>query len=176
MTIDKFGENWFTYAEFYTAMVKHFASGSHFVEVGSHKGRSVNFLVQEYRRQEKNIYVDVVDRNDALINTTLVHNLQSEGTLSGIHELHFSLSCDAVKFYADHSVDFVMIDADNSYEGAKQNILDWLPKIKPHGIMAIQDYTEKQFGTHKAVDEVFSLSSIEIKITGKIAYVENVSW
>jgi hypothetical protein len=42
--------------------------------------------------------------------------------------------------------------------------------------MAIQDYTEKQFGTHKAVDEVFSLSSIEIKITGKIAYVENVSW
>ena len=36
----QFGEDWFTYPEFYKQMVERFSSGSKFVEVGCWKGKS----------------------------------------------------------------------------------------------------------------------------------------
>lgn len=49
--------------------------------------------------------------------------------------LHKMLTDDAAKLVADASLDFVFIDADHSVEAVFADITNWLPKIKPGGIM-----------------------------------------
>jgi hypothetical protein len=46
--------------------------------------------------------------------------------------------------YNQSQVDLVFIDGDHSYNGAKGDILSWLPNIKPGGIMAVHDYGKKE--------------------------------
>ena len=53
--------------------------------------------------------------------------------------------------------DLVFIDADHSYEGVKENILTWLPKVRPGGLLAGHDYEANiPFfeGVKRAVDEI----------------------
>ncbi len=40
--------------------------------------------------------------------------------------------------------DLVFIDGDHSYNGAKGDILAWIPNIKPGGIMAVHDFNKKE--------------------------------
>lgn len=40
--------------------------------------------------------------------------------------------------------DLVFIDGDHTYNGAKGDILSWLPNIKPGGIMAVHDYGKRE--------------------------------
>jgi GR25 family glycosyltransferase involved in LPS biosynthesis len=69
-------------------------------------------------------------------------------------------SLDAVSRFDDHSLDFVFIDASHEYEDVKADIIAWLPKIKPGGILAGHDYYIGDFdyypGVKQAVNEEFS--------------------
>jgi len=58
------------------------------------------------------------------------------------------------KNYQDHSLDFVYIDAGHDYESVKADIQAWLPKIKPNGIIAGDDYNP-WWGVPRAVNEMF---------------------
>lgn len=40
--------------------------------------------------------------------------------------------------------DMVFVDGDHSYNGAKGDILAWLPSIKPGGIMAVHDFNKRE--------------------------------
>ena len=54
--------------------------------------------------------------------------------------------------------DLVFIDANHEYTHVKQDILAWLPKVRPGGILAGHDYAPEipMFsGVKQAVDEVF---------------------
>jgi Protein of unknown function DUF115/Methyltransferase domain len=67
-------------------------------------------------------------------------------------------SVNAAEHVLDHSLDFVFIDADHSYEGCKADIEAWLPKIKPSGFISGHDYDNTEFpdfGVKRAVDEFF---------------------
>jgi len=44
-------------------------------------------------------------------------------------------------------VDLVFIDGDHSYDGCKNDIMAWLPNIKPDGIIAIHDYCKQDLFT-----------------------------
>lgn len=55
---------------------------------------------------------------------------------------------------ADKSLDFVYIDAVHTYEHCKQDIEAWLPKIKPGGMIAGDDYVPEHNAVAKAVDEL----------------------
>ncbi len=59
---------------------------------------------------------------------------------------YFSLSVDVF--------DFVYIDAKHDYKSVKEDILAWLPMVKPGGFIAGHDY-EFYPGVKKAVDEIF---------------------
>ena len=59
-----------------------------------------------------------------------------------------------------HSLDFVYIDAQHSYEAVRSDIADWYPLIRPGGIIGGHDYNDGEFaqGTHgvrSAVDGFF---------------------
>ena len=55
------GEDWMDFQELYSNMVEHFTDGSHFVEVGSWKGRSASYMGVAIYNSEKQIKFDCVD-------------------------------------------------------------------------------------------------------------------
>lgn len=60
----------------------------------------------------------------------------------------------------DGSMDFVFLDADHSYEGVRDDIAAWLPKVRKGGWIGGHDYAndmpEYDFsGVKRAVDEAF---------------------
>jgi len=69
-------------------------------------------------------------------------------------------SREAARRFEEHSLDFVFIDAMHFYEHVKEDIELWLPKIRPGGIIAGDDYGLQRFididgGVKRAVDEAF---------------------
>lgn len=43
-------------------------------------------------------------------------------------------------YWRGGKVDMVFVDGEHSYEGARGDIWEWLPNIKPGGIIAVHDY------------------------------------
>ena len=46
----------------------------------------------------------------------------------------------ASELFEDNSLDFVYIDANHTYEGVKEDIKYWYPKVKPGGLLLGHDY------------------------------------
>jgi hypothetical protein len=65
--------------------------------------------------------------------------------------VHRGWTHDIAKKIPNASLDFVLIDADHRYEGCKQDILDWRPKVRPGGLLMGHDIQEP--GVRKAVME-----------------------
>lgn len=164
------GENWFDYQDLYQSMVNYFPDGSHFVEVGSWKGRSAAFMGVEILNSNKCIQFDCVDtwlgseehigskeeiniRDDKnwLFNEFKKNTLSISTHINPVRKP----SLDAVQLYKNRSLDFVFLDAAHDYENVKNDILSWYPKIKVGGWLAGHDYFLDHFGVKEAADEVF---------------------
>lgn len=70
-------------------------------------------------------------------------------------------SVEAAECVDDASLDFVFLDADHSYEGVRDDIAAWLPKVKPGGWIGGHDIDNPEppfdfSGVRRAVDEAFS--------------------
>lgn len=61
-------------------------------------------------------------------------------------------SAGYAKNIPDHSLDFVFIDGDHLYEAVKLDIVSWLPKVRPGGVICGHDIGMP--GVKKAVDEM----------------------
>lgn len=73
------------------------------------------------------------------------------------------MSEEAVVKFEKESVDFVFIDGDHSYDGAKLDTKLWLPIVKKGGWIGGHDYDHPRLpGVKKAVDEIFSDKKIEL--------------
>jgi len=62
------------------------------------------------------------------------------------------LSWEMADKVQDGSLDFVFIDADHSYESVKKDIIAWVPKLKPGGLLSGHDIHLE--GVLKAVKEL----------------------
>ena len=62
-------------------------------------------------------------------------------------------SVEAAATIADHSLDFVFIDGDHSYDGCRRDISAWRPKVRTGGWLMGHDYTIRP-GVRRAVDEL----------------------
>jgi hypothetical protein len=72
------------------------------------------------------------------------------------YEFIEEFSVEASKRFEDKSLDFVYIDGDHSYKAVMEDIKAWLPKLKPRGIMAGDDYIRSHRGKqyYNVVDAV----------------------
>jgi hypothetical protein len=70
-------------------------------------------------------------------------------------------SCEACKHIENGSLDFCFIDGNHSYESVKEDIQNYLPKIKSGGLLAGHDYRMPGTGVKKAVDEIFDCNRIK---------------
>lgn len=159
-------ENWFSYPNLYKAIVEQCQNGSKIVEVGSWKGRSTSYMAVEIYNSKKDIEFYCVDTWEGgpdhqgreelsdLYNIFL-HNMKP---VEGYYTPLKKTSLDASKEFEDNSLDFVFIDASHEYEDVKNDIMAWLSKVKPGGILAGHDYyPEESFdwfpGVKRAVNE-----------------------
>ena len=79
-------------------------------------------------------------------------------------------SKETSKHFKNESLDFIYIDAQHSYNGCKEDIELWWPKLKKGGIFAGHDYLngslpEGEFGVKKAVDEFIKKEKQRLFIT-----------
>lgn len=66
----------------------------------------------------------------------------------------------------DGSLDYVFIDADHSYEGCRDDIAAWLPKLKPGGLLGGHDYGRSAYpseGVKPAVDEAAAALGLSVE-------------
>jgi hypothetical protein len=84
-------------------------------------------------------------------------------------------SLEAAKDVLDSSIDFIFIDAGHTYEEVKADILAWLPKVKPGGMLAGDDYLPNTWmGVVQAVDELVKPDGFEGKLWYKYVDKEQV--
>jgi hypothetical protein len=153
----KFDEipGWFSFSEVYDEMVTNTPFNSNFVEIGSWFGKSTNYLIKKILESKKNIKFTTIDtfkgsetseldkvivsaHNDDIFydfveNTIISNNYDSFDIIK-------DSSDNASKLFENNSVDFLMIDADHSYESVKNDIRTWYNKIKPGGYIGGDDY------------------------------------
>lgn len=165
-TETELGEKWFSYPNLYNKVVKHFPSGSKFVEVGSWKGMSSLYMATEIINSGKNIDFCCVDtwqgslEHDGFENMETLYDifLTNMKPVENYYSHIKNTSLESSKLFEDDSLDFVFIDASHEYEDVKNDILAWLPKVKDGGILAGHDYyvnTDWFPGVKKAVNEIF---------------------
>jgi len=76
------------------------------------------------------------------------------------------LLCNSIKgseMFDDNSLDMVFIDAEHTYQGVKEDIEAWLPKVKPGGILVGHDYNIRFMGVVFAVNESLGVDEITVK-------------
>lgn len=74
---------------------------------------------------------------------------------SGVATIIREDSAYAAQYFDDHSLDFVFVDADHSYQGVLRDLLAWKNKVRSGGILAGHDYYIAWPGVMQAVDELF---------------------
>lgn len=96
-----------------------------------------NFIGGSHKKWElQHIYHEFLDNTKSLP----IHVIRDLSDMAACH-------------FADHSLDFVFIDADHDYEYVKKDIDAWFPKVKKGGILAGHDYHVGQNNVERAVKE-----------------------
>jgi len=165
------GEDWMDFQELYSDMVNHFSDNSHFVEVGSWKGRSTSYMAVEIINSGKKIKFDCVDTwlgsiehiepSSPFFVKELITDmdwlyydfLNNTRPVCDVINPIRSSSLNSVNLYENRSLDFVFIDASHEYEDVKKDILAWYPKVKKGGFIGGHDYTTFE-GVTRAVNEL----------------------
>lgn len=81
-------------------------------------------------------------------------------------------STDAAGRFDDASLDFVYVDGDHTYQGVKDDLVAWLPKIRPGGFIGGDDYDwGEQKDVQRAVREILG----EVEIFGGGRWLKSVA-
>lgn len=165
------------FEEFYTSLVLRLDHRSKMVEVGCAYGRSLAFLVHAFYSEGKPppqlFAVDVWDewmggeQKDFQPFLLAIKNVcktpyQAFEYLINRHAplaaQHINIiqgsSVNCSRDLPDASLDVVFIDAYHDYQQGRADIQAWLPKVKPGGLLAGDDYDRDMYpGFVQAVDE-----------------------
>lgn len=175
------GEDWMDFQGLYSQMVNESKDGSHFVEVGSWKGRSASYMAVEIINSKKIIKFDCVDTWEGSVEHLDVNSphyeqglyedrnwlfnqfLQNTSSVSNqINPIRMT-SVDAAKLYDDESLDFVFIDASHEYDDVINDINSWYPKVKKSGYLCGHDYV-KFGGVNKAVNKLIKDKGLNLSV------------
>jgi len=142
-----------------------------FIEVGSFRGKTTKLLslmcegtiyaVDHFAGAPDLVWMqEVVEQNINLFKSNLAEELQSEKVILYPYE-----SGEAAEILRKDGImaDCVFIDANHTYEGVKRDIENYLPLVKPGGILCGHDYCNAfdrygpwdHVGVSQAVDEIF---------------------
>jgi hypothetical protein len=101
-------------------------------------------------------------RMDSIYKSVL-SRFRSEIT-SGVVEVHRNTSAESCSQFPDNYFDWIYIDGNHQYEFVKLDLEMFVPKLKPHGLVAGDDYGSPgwwQDGVTNAVDEAVACGQFE---------------
>jgi len=144
----------------YDLIKDHFDENTYLCEIGSYNGVSTSLFASMCGK------VVAIDKRKL----PLLHEVDLKYDNLTIIK---AWSEDVINDFKDEEFDAVYIDAKHDYEYVKQNIIEWIPKIKQNGILCGHDYMDDELiekikpdesmwkrmgcnGVRKAVDELFS--------------------
>ena len=174
--------------ELYRQVSKQAYPGSKFVEVGAWRGKSTAAMCVNLanRLNEKDGRVDFysVDtwlggpehQNDLLIISGSLYDdfLVNISPVRGYVQPLRMTSLEAAKLFEDESLDFIFLDADHRYEHIRADIIAWLPKLKPGGMICGDDYGNPDWpGVEQAVDELLDDIAIANRVWTYLMPKEN---
>lgn len=173
---------WFSYDYLYKDAVERATDGSVFVEIGSFKGRSTAYMAVEIINSGKKIQFDCIDPQELFSHYKTSAEEQPdifEGynaldfhkrleSVKGYYNLIQELSENAVNHYQDNSIDFLMIDGDHTYEAVKNDIVNFLPKMKIGGVITGDDAFDPEI--RRAVSDALQNTELEAHIIDGIHF------
>lgn len=165
---------YFHFAQVYIEAVARAEPGDLLVEVGVWRGKSAAFLAVEAANSGKGLKLALIDLWDG---REMKHQAPGEDLFNTVRrnlapvldgrapvevELVRRDSAEAATLYPDGSAAFIFLDAGHGYESVKRDLAAWLPKLKPGGLIAGDDWNWK--GVQQAVTE--ALGPVEIRREG----------
>jgi len=105
---------------------------------------------------------------DAILQSPLLPNLKKFSDKFSLIIVPSPMAAKEVK----EQLDFVYIDADHSYDGAKNDLEAWYPKVKAGGVFCGHDYNYP--GVEKAINEF--AKSKDLKLFVKNNVPEEKKW
>lgn len=85
--------------------------------------------------------------------------------------MHVGTTAQVCPFMASQRFAFCFIDADHTYEGVKDDIVNMLPLMRPDATLLFHDYTWTELGVQQAVDEFFP--AVEVVDTSALVRLES---
>lgn len=150
-------DGWCNFRDFYREIAEWIPDGGRWVEVGVYWGQSFGYAVVECLNRGKNIDFVAVD----IFSWTspegwpMIQKFHQEmQPVAGHFRAIQGASWEVADQFEDGSIDFVFIDADHIYEHVRKDVLAWLPKVRPGGIIAGHDYNPPH-EVERAVNEIF---------------------
>ena len=163
--------NMFRFQDVYDEAVAKAEDGARFVEVGCWLGDSSSYMAKAIKDSGKNIEfwcVDTWKGSEGVLWMQPFLNA-ADGDMypmwdkrmrnDGVRPWAIPFqqpSVEAATRFKDESLDFVFIDGDHRYDEVRADIAAWLPKLKPGGLLAGDDYDQDSHpGVWRAVREKF---------------------
>lgn len=158
-------EGWCNFWSFYREIAEWIPDGGRWVEVGAYWGQSFGYAVVECLNRGKKIDLVAVDMfawpsPEGWPMEQKFHHEMSP--IAGHFRTVKGISWEVADQFEDASIDFVFIDADHVYQSVRNDVLAWLPKVKPGGIISGHDYNKEHPGVLQAVPEIFGDKVISI--------------
>jgi predicted O-methyltransferase YrrM len=156
-------------------LIKEIPNKGSMVEIGTFTGEStvifgnhfekvigIDPMLQDYDKQDPTSKFNFNEVLDMFNNRVKDHkNIQ----------LITKTSDDAVSDFNDESFDFIYIDGIHQYDNVKQDIINYLPKVKKGGVIGGHDYGSSWPGVRQAVDEMFGKPDKVFKDTSWIKFL-----
>lgn len=119
------------------------------LELGSNRGISTSLFTHFAKN------VTAVDLN---LTEEMTHLLSQTPNLK-FHHMPFSNFLELDK---DNQYDLIYIDGAHDYNNVKNDIINFLPKVKKGGYLSGHDYNSADYGVIQAVNEFFPQNKVEI--------------
>jgi predicted O-methyltransferase YrrM len=130
---------WFDFEDIYDGAIARAADGAKFVECGAYLGRSTVYMGTQIAASGKNISFDSIDNFTFNVTPDQTNTFISNSPAAGKVNLVVADQIAQAATYEDRSLDFVFLDSDHTYDGTKNAILAFLPKIKSGGVLGGHD-------------------------------------
>lgn len=149
--------------DLFRARASQVQDGATFVEVGVFHGRGLCCMAEWARYYKKRVQIHGIDHFEGSREIPLEYiddmqtycraNLSRAG-FNGEVQLIDSDSAEGAALFADGSLDFVYVDAGHTEVEAARDIQSWIPKVKPGGVIAGDDFAVEFPGVVRAVNRL----------------------